>query len=50
VDASAFEPRGNVSPHRAAAPQPLVMPAIEPGWVESLAGATAFINACMPFV
>jgi hypothetical protein len=31
VDASAFEPRGNVSPHRAAASPPLVMPAIEPG-------------------
>jgi hypothetical protein len=49
VDAPAFEPRGNVSPHRAAAPPPPVMPAIEPGWVESLAGAAAFINARTPF-
>jgi hypothetical protein len=49
VDAPAFEPRGNVPPHRAAAPPPLVMPAIVPGWVKSLAGAAAFINARMPF-
>jgi hypothetical protein len=32
-------------PHRAAAPPPLVMPAIEPGWVESLVGTVAFFNA-----
>jgi hypothetical protein len=49
VDAPAFEPRGNASPHRAAAPPPLVMPAIEPGWVKSLAGAAAFVNARTPF-
>jgi hypothetical protein len=49
VDAPAFEPSGNVSPHRAAAPPPLVMPAIEPGWVKSLAGAAAFVNARAPF-
>jgi hypothetical protein len=49
VDAPAFELRGNVSPHCAAAPPPLVMPAIVPGWVESLAGVTAFINARTPF-
>jgi hypothetical protein len=49
VDAPAFEPRGNVPPHRAAAPPPLVMPTIVPGWVKSLAGAAAFINARMPF-
>jgi hypothetical protein len=49
VDAPAFEPRGNVSPNRAVAPPLLVMPAIEPGWVESLAGAAAFINARTPF-
>jgi hypothetical protein len=44
VDAPAFEPRGNVSSLRAAAP-PLVMPAIVPGWVESFAGAAAFVIA-----
>jgi hypothetical protein len=38
-----------VSPHHAAAPPPLLMPAIEPGWDKSLAGATSFINAHMPF-
>jgi hypothetical protein len=38
-----------VSPHRAAAPLPLVMPAIVPGWDKSLAGAAAFINARTPF-
>jgi hypothetical protein len=38
-----------VSPNRAVAPPLLVMPAIEPGWVESLAGAAAFINARTPF-
>jgi hypothetical protein len=37
-----------MSPHRATAPPPLVMPAIEPGWVESLAGAAALINARAP--
>jgi hypothetical protein len=45
VDAPAFELRGNISPHRIAAPPPLVMPAIEPGWNKSLAGAASFINA-----
>jgi hypothetical protein len=39
--------------HRAAAPPPLVMPAIEPGWDDFLAGAAAFTNAraiCLPFL
>jgi hypothetical protein len=45
VDVPAFELRGNVPSHRAAAPPPLVMPAIVPGWVKSLAGAAAFVNA-----
>jgi hypothetical protein len=49
VDASAFEPRGNVPPHRTAAAPPVVMPAIVPGWVKSLAGVAAFVNARTPF-
>jgi hypothetical protein len=49
VDAPTFEPRGNVSPHRAAAPPSLVMPTIEPSWVKLLAGAAAFVNARAPF-
>jgi hypothetical protein len=49
VDAPAFEPpRGNKSSHRAAAPPPQVMPAFVPGWVKSLAGAAAFVNARAP--
>jgi hypothetical protein len=38
-----------MSPHRAAAPPSLVMPTIELGWVKSLAGVAAFVNACTPF-
>jgi hypothetical protein len=30
-------------------PPPLVIPAIGPGWVESLAGAAAFFNVRTPF-
>jgi hypothetical protein len=35
--------------HPAAAPPPLVMAAIEPGWHDFLAGAAAFTNARAPF-
>jgi hypothetical protein len=49
MDAPAFEPRGKGRSHRAAALPPLVMPAIEQGWVECLAGVPAFINACALF-
>jgi hypothetical protein len=44
VDAPAFEPKGNVPSLRSAAP-PLVMPAFVPGWVNSFAGAAAFVDA-----